>query len=108
MKPYAVSNTSHQISLFISMAQSSSLSMATGEHLAFLRQEHRVELTQDHLRGEEEDNMNMSHFVAVVVLILHMSFVGENSLYIGFQYHFDLTGGDAGMHLFPCPPAKSS
>lgn len=44
---------SHQISLFISMAKSSSLSMSTGEDLAFLRQEHRVELTQDHLKGEE-------------------------------------------------------
>ena len=44
---------SHQISLFISMAKSSSLSMATGEHLAFLRQEHRVEFTQNHLKREE-------------------------------------------------------
>lgn len=47
-------NKSHQISLLISMAQSSSLSMPTGEHLAFLRQEHRVELTQNHLKGEGE------------------------------------------------------
>lgn len=47
-------NKSHQISLLISMAKSSSLSMSTGEHLAFLRQEHRVELTQHHLRKEEK------------------------------------------------------
>lgn len=46
-------NKSHQISLCISVAKSSSLSMATGEDLAFLRQEHRVELTQDHLQGGE-------------------------------------------------------
>ena len=46
-------NKSHQISLFISVAKSSSLSMSTGEHLAFLRQEHGMELTQDHLQEEK-------------------------------------------------------
>jgi len=62
-------NKLHQISLFISMAESSSQSMPTGEHLAFLGQEHRVELAQHHLKGEGVKHVSVLASICQHILI---------------------------------------
>ncbi len=72
---------SHQISLFISMAKSSSLSMPTGEDLAFLRQEHGVELTQDHLKGEHANQHEHDFSVFVFKIVnYYISYSEEKTL----------------------------